>query len=70
MDTKVFNSKAESQRKIRSGCNGVTILEVFVVLAIIAMITALAAPRLLQTFGRATSQAVTRSVGRRSPLMR
>lgn len=37
--------------------SGVTLLEVLVVLAIIAMIAALAAPRLLQTFGRAKSQA-------------
>ncbi|WP_277985713.1 type II secretion system major pseudopilin GspG [Loktanella sp. IMCC34160] len=37
--------------------SGVTLLEVLVVLAIIAMIAALAAPRLLDSFGRAKSQA-------------
>lgn len=36
---------------------GVTLLEVLVVLSIIALIATLAAPKLMQTFGRAKSQA-------------
>lgn len=41
----------------RSHRAGVTLLEVLVVLAIIAMISALAAPRLMENFGRAKAQA-------------
>jgi general secretion pathway protein G len=36
--------------------SGVTLLEVLIVLAIIAMIATLAAPRLLENFGRAKAQ--------------
>ncbi|NDV00572.1 type II secretion system major pseudopilin GspG [Pseudoroseicyclus tamaricis] len=34
---------------------GITLLEVLIVLAILAMVTTLAAPRLIETFGRARS---------------
>ena len=44
-------------RQRRSSERGVTLLEVLVVLAIIALIATLAAPRLLESFGRAKSQA-------------
>ena len=41
----------------RQSKRGVTILEVMVVLAIIALIAGLAAPRVIENFGRAKSQA-------------
>lgn len=44
-------------RNIRKSKAGVTLLEVLVVVAIIAMIATLATPKLMQSFGRAKSQA-------------
>lgn len=42
---------------LRSRNAGLTLLEILVVLAIIALVTTLATPRLMETYGRAKSQA-------------
>jgi len=44
-------------KSLRRRDAGVTLLEIMVVLAIIALITTLAAPRIIDRFGRAKSQA-------------
>ncbi|CAN1484812.1 PulG Type II secretory pathway, pseudopilin PulG [Paracoccaceae bacterium] len=43
-------------RKRRNPKSGVTLLEVMVVLAIIALVVGLAAPRMMESFGRAKSR--------------
>jgi general secretion pathway protein G len=45
-----------TQAKKRNGRAGVTLLEMMIVLAIMALVMGLAAPRLMATFGRAKSQ--------------
>jgi general secretion pathway protein G len=45
------------QTNPRNRAAGVTLLEMMIVLAIIALIVGLGAPRLMETFGRAKSQA-------------
>lgn len=46
-----------SQAKTRNRQAGVTLLEVMIVLAIMALVIGVATPRLIDTFGRAKSQA-------------
>lgn len=46
-----------NKTKSRSRVAGVTLLEIMIVLAVIALIVGLGAPRLMETFGRAKSQA-------------
>lgn len=47
---------SKPMKKTRQSDAGITLLEVLVVLAIIAMITALATPRLMDSFGRAKAR--------------
>jgi general secretion pathway protein G len=49
-------SQAKRTRQIRKTNSGITLLEVMVSLAIIAMVAALVAPRVIGSFGRAKSQ--------------
>lgn len=44
-------------RRHRNPQSGVTLLEIMIVLAVIALIVGFGAPRLIETFGRAKSQA-------------
>lgn len=44
-------------RPVRNTASGVTLLEVMIVLAVIALIVGFGAPRLMESFGRAKSQA-------------